>query len=389
MLFATRVDGWKAMYTLFRRAESPRPARIIVGGRELIWYGSTDYLGLSHDPRVIEAATRALERYGTRAGYRALNGTLDLHEEFESELAQFKGAEAALVFSGGYLGNISILTALLKTGDVIFVDEKAHASLVDGSIFSGAKMVRFRHNSAQDLSKKIDRNPNSRSLIVVDGVYSIEGNLVCLPEIYGVARVKGIPLMVDDAHGFGVMGHNGAGTTEHFGLMGLVDLDVGTLSKSLGGIGGFVTCRKHIKDYLQHASKGFTFTVTLPAVVMAGVMETLKIIKTDFQRRAKLWSNVNYLKDGLKTLGYKLDPTDSAVMAVTIGNEKTAFDFVRMLEDRGVCVGPVFRPMTRKGEAKIRLSLTAAHSEQDLTAALDAFRDLKSVFDAKMRGELG
>lgn len=383
--FATRVPGWKNMYTLFRRTESPRPARIIINGRELIWYGSTDYLGLSHDPRVIGAARRALERYGTRAGYRALNGTLSLHEEFEQELADFKGTESALVFSGGYLGNIAILTTLLKNGDVVFVDEKAHASIVEGCIFSGAKIVRFRHNGVDDLLSKIKRHKHHRSLLVVDGVYSVEGDLACLPQLHEVAAAEGIPLMVDDAHGFGVMGPKGGGTSEHFGLKGQIDLDVGTMSKSLGGIGGFVTCRRYVRDYLQHASKGFTFTVNLPAVVMAGLLETLKIIRSDTHLRSTLWSNVHRLRNGLKELGYPVGPSESAVMSIPVGHEDDTYDIVRMLEDRNVCVGPVFRPMVKKGEAKIRLSVSAAHTEQDLAVTLAAFAEIKPEFDVRAK----
>lgn len=386
-LFANRVDGWKSKYTLFRRCESSNAARIVVNGRELIWFGSTDYFGLSHDSRVIEAAKVALDRYGTKPGYRALNGTIALHEELEHELADYKGTESALMFSGGYLGNVAILTALLKEDDMVFIDEMAHSSLSDGCRFSGAKVIPFRHNVVNDLIAKIKRNRNSRSLIIVDGVYSVDGDLAPLPLIHEVALKENIPLLVDDAHGFGVMGKTGAGTVEHFGLTGEVDLDVGTMSKSLGGSGGFLACRRYIKDYLQHASKGFTFTVNLPPPTIAGVLETLRILKRSSQLRQKLWRNARILKDGLKELGYTLSPSESAVMSIPIGHEHVTFALVRMLEERGVCVGPVFRPMVRKGGGRLRFSVTSVHSEEDIAFALKIMKELKPKADEMIRKE--
>jgi 8-amino-7-oxononanoate synthase len=380
VLFASRAPSWETQHTLYRQTKSTRPGRIVIKGRELISYGSTDYFGLSHHPQVKEASIKAIEKFGTGTGSRVLNGTLSLHEEFEQELAKFKHQEAALLFAGGYLANVSILTALLKEDDVVFLDEKAHASIIDGCNFSGAKITPFKHNSAEDLTKKIERAKHSRGLIVVDGVYSIEGDLACLPEIKSVAETHGIPLMVDDAHGFGFIGPNGAGTSEHFGLSGKIDLEMGTMSGALGGIGGFLACSKTVSDYLRRFSRGFLYTTSLPPAVIAGLLEALRIIKTDASLRTRLWSNVKKLKDGLRNLGYSISQTESAIISILIGNEQATFESVQILEDHGIYVSPFVRPAVKRGEARIRLTLNAVHSDEDLSKTVETFSALKPVF---------
>ncbi len=381
--FSARASAWKATYTLFRRTESTRAARITVNGRELISFGSNDYYGLSHDPRVKEAGINALRQYGTTAGSRVLNGTLALHEQLEEELAEFKGAESTLLFTGGYLANVAILTALLQKGDVVFLDERAHASIIDGCVFSAAKLVPFRHNSVEDLRHKIQRVDHRRSVIIIDGVYSIEGNLARLPEILDLAAETKIPLMVDDAHGFGIMGERGSGTAEHFGVEGRIDLDIGMLGGALGGVGAFVACKRYIADYLRHFARGFLFTTTLPPASTAALLEALRIIKTDREIRAKLWANVEKLKAGLTRLGYKISATESAIISIFVGNEQDTYDIVRMLEERGVFVNAFIRPAVRRGEAKIRLTMTAAHSDLDIASTIEAFQDIKPALDAR------
>lgn len=381
--FAKRVPSWRSEYTLFRKCEPIAPARVIINNRELIFYGSKDYLGLAYDLRVKEAAIKAVDRYGTRVGYRALNGTIPEHEQLEHELADFKGTETAIIFSGGYLSNVAMITTFLKKDDTVFVDEFAHASIIDGCLFSGARLVRFRHNSMEDLELKIRRNASSRNLIIVDGVYSVGGDLTPLPQVKEIAMRYNIPLMLDDAHGLGVVGASGSGTPEHFNLKGQVDLDVGTMSASLGGVGGFIACKRYIADYLQHSSKGYTFTVNLPPATTAGLLEALKIIRTDVNLRSKLWNNVRQLKKGLQTLSYQYNPTDSAIISIDIGNEHATWDAVRMLEARGISVSPVFRPMVKRGESKIRLFVTASHSESDISQTLDAFREIRTKLELK------
>lgn len=383
--FASRAPAWQAEYMLYRPTESTLPSRIVSNGRELISFGSNDYLGLSHHPQVKEAAIRAIERYGTCSGSRVLTGTMDLHRDFERELARFKGTETAIVFAGGYLTNVALLTALFKEGDVAFLDEKAHASIIDGCVYSRAKLVPFRHNSAEDLEAKIRRVRAWRSLVIVDGVYSLEGDLSPLRDIKDVATRYNIPLMVDDAHGLGVMGKTGAGTAEHFGLKGQIDLDMGTLSGALGGVGGFVACKKYLADYIRDFSRGFRFTTSLPPATIAGLVESLRILLADEVLRVRLWANMKQLKTGLTELGYQISATESAILSIPIGHEQTTWEVVRLLEHEGIYVSPFIRPAVKRGQARIRLTVNSAHTEDDIVVGLDVFRRVKPEIEAKIQ----
>ena len=384
MSFATRLPDWKSTYTYYRHSESTRPARTSFNGQELISFSSKDYLGLAHHPRVKAAAAKAIERYGTTTWSRPLNGTFELLRELESELASFKGKQAALVFTGGYVANITILTALLGKGDRAFLDEKVHASIVDGCIASGVKMIVFAHNSEKDLERKLSRFRQDRSLIIVDGVYSIEGDIVNLPGIKALADSYRVPLMVDDAHGIGVMGPNGSGTSEHFGLKGKIDIEVGSFGASLAGMGGFIACDEAVRDYLVHFCDGILYTTNLPPATVAGVLEALRIIKTEPSLRETLWSNVRRFRGGLEKLGFNVGPSQSAVMTIEIGNERLTDDTVKLLETRGIAVNTFRRPMVRRGGAKLRMSVTAAHSEADIDRALEVFSWIKPTLDARI-----
>lgn len=386
LAFANRLPNWKTTYTYYRHTEPTRPGRTIVNGRELISFASKDYLGLSHHPMVKQAVTEAVHKYGTTTWSRPLNGTIDLLRQLEDELAEFKGKETALVFTGGYVANVTIITSLLKKGDVVFLDEKVHASIVDGCIAAGVKIVVFEHNGVEDLEKKLARTRQDRSLIIVDGVYSIEGDLALLPAIKSLAVRHSVPLMVDDAHGLGVMGASGAGTSEHFGLRGDVDVEVGSFGASLAGIGGFIACDKAVKDYLVHFCDGILYTTNLPPGSVAGVLQSLRVIRQDPSIRRRLWSNVSRFKSGLRTLGYKIGPSESAVMTIEIGNERLTDDAVKMLEGEGISVNTFRRPMVRRGGAKLRMSVTAAHEESDIEKALHGFRKIKPWLDERLAG---
>lgn len=380
ILFSRRLPQWRTSYTFFNDVDSTFPSRIYKNGRELIWYGSKDYLGLSQDPRVKAAAIEAMRFHGTRAGYRALNGNLALYEDLESEIADFRGTESAIVFPGGYHANIAILTTFLRKGDTIFVDEHVHASLLDGCIFSGARIIQFRHNSPEDLDVKIRRFKSDRNIIVIQGVYSVEGDLVRLPEIKAIASAQNIPVLLDDAHGLGILGSNGAGTPEHFDMKGTIDLDMGILSGCLGGVGGFLASRKYITDYVRHFCRGFLYTTTLTPSTAAGLLEALKIIKTEPLLRLRLWSNVDRLKSSLSAIGFEIQPTDSAILTVRIGNEQKAYSLVHTLEGLGVCVSTFARPMVKRGSAAIRLSVTAVHTDSDIDKTVRAFEVVRDRF---------
>jgi 8-amino-7-oxononanoate synthase len=356
----------------------------MVDGVPLLSFASKDYLGLTHHPRVKQAAIQALERFGTSTtGSRALNGTHPLHEELEQEIADFKGSESALVFPGGYFSNLAILSGILQKEDVVFVDEGVHVSIIDGCVTAGSRIVLFRHNSADDLAAKIKRYPYHRRLIIVEGVYSVDGDLGQLPDIRQVAVAHQIPLMVDDGHGFGLMGASGSGTAEHYGLKEGIDLDMGIFSAALAGIGGFVACKSYIRDYLKHFSRGVLFTTSMTPATTAGVLEAIRVIRTDPLLRGKLWQNVKRFKDGITDLGYRICQTGSAIISIPIGNEQNSYKMAHMLKERGVYVNVFRRPAVKRGEGKLRLSMSAAHSEADIDEALDAFKSLRAWFIEK------
>jgi 8-amino-7-oxononanoate synthase len=382
--FTNRLDAWRASYFHYQRVESRVPGRASINGQELISFASKDYLGLTHHPRVKEAAIRAVARYGTSTtGSRALNGTHPLHEELEREIADFKGTEAALIFPGGYFANVAILSGLLKKEDIVFADEDVHASIIDGCVTGGAKVILFRHNSFDNLSLKLNRYQHDRRLIIVEGVYSVNGDLGCLPKIHEVAESHQVPLMVDDGHGFGVLGNTGSGAAEHFNLTDRIDLDMGICSAALAGIGGFVACKKYVRDYLLHFSRGILFTTSLTPGTTAGILEALRVIRTEPSLRAKLWSNVRHLKSGLLALGYDIFPTESAIISIPVGDEQKTYKFAHMLKERGIYVNTFRRPAVKRGQGRLRLSVSAAHSEADIAAALDVFRHFKHNVDLK------
>lgn len=378
--FQRRSPFWRAEYTFFRQTEKVQPGRIRVNGRDLINYGSRDYLGLAHHPDVKQAAMDVIEECGVDSGSRAFTGTLAIHEELERELAAFKGYESALVFSGGYIANVAILTGLLRAGDVVFFDEKVHASAMDGCTFSGAKAVPFKHNSLSDLEKKVKSAPCHRRLLVVNGVYSVQGDLSPLPMIKDFATVNRIPILLDDAHGFGILGENGTGTAEHFGMKGGFELDMGTMAGALGGFGGFVASKSHVINYLKHFSRPFLFTTALPPFAAAAMLRSLTILKADPGLRAKLWGNIMSLRRGLTDLAIKFWPTESAILAIPVGNEQITYEIVRTLESRGIYVNTFVRPAVRRDLATVRLAVSASHSDRDILETLNVFEDIKKLF---------
>lgn len=380
--FASRAKAWDEVSTLFRCAEGISPVRIVLDGRRLISFGSKDYLGLSHHPRVKEAVVRTIGRYGTHsAGSRAVNGTNPVHLDLQRELAKMLGSQDALVFPSGYLANFAILTSLLKKGDVAYVDERVHASMIDGCIASGATVVRFRHNSSEDLEKKIARTRSSRSLILIEGVYSTEGDLCPLQEIKTLSVEKGIPLMLDDGHGFGILGDTGAGTPQHFGMNGQVDIYVGLFSKVFGSLGGFVASSRELTDYLLRTSRGIIFTTAMPVAMAAGVLEGIQIVQQDSGLRRRLWTNVARMKMGLERLGYSPTGGASPILTIRVPHEHIAYRVAKALEELGVYVNTFVRPAVKRGESIVRLTISAAHTDADLDSALAAFATVKPLLN--------
>jgi len=325
---------------------------------------------------VKQAAIRAIERYGTGcAGSRLLNGTLDLHVELEDRLAAFMQREAALTFATGFQVNLGVLSCLLGRQDVVFLDSLDHACIIDGARLGFAKMVKFKHNDMQDLERKLALTPDDvGKLIVVDGVFSMEGDVCKLPDLVRLKRQYGARLMVDDAHGLGVLGEHGRGTAEHFGLDTDVDLVMGTFSKSLAAAGGFIAGDRYIVDFIRHHARAQIFSAAPPPALAAAVLAALDIVIREPERRAQLWENTRYMQRELESLGFDTAGSETPVIPMVVGDDRTVFSMVSRLHEDGVFVNPVITPAVPPGRAMIRTSYMATHSRAHLDEALDALK---------------
>lgn len=366
----------RGVYPYFIPIEGSEDTEITIGGRRLIMIGSNNYLGLTHHPKVLEAAEAAARRYGTGCtGSRFLNGTLDLHEKLEGELAEFTGHEAALVFSTGYQTNLGIISGLVGKDDIVLIDKLDHASIVDGCFLSEGRTDRFRHNDVADLGRLLERlsdRPGGR-LVVVDGVFSMEGDLAPLPEIIPVARRHGARLLVDEAHAIGVIGRRGAGTAEHFGLERETDMVMGTFSKSFASIGGFVAAEEPVVHYLKHHARSLIFSAAMPAYAVATVRACLAIIKGEPERRTRLLENAAHLRNGFKSLGFDTGASETPIIPVVTGGPERTFAFWKALFDAGVFANAVIPPAVPPNACRIRTSLIATHTRDQLDRVLDVF----------------
>jgi 8-amino-7-oxononanoate synthase len=366
------------LYPYFKPISQSEDTVVVIEGKPRIMMGSNNYLGLTHHPAVLAAAKAALERYGSGCtGSRFLNGTLDLHEQLESELAEFFGKEACLVFSTGYQANLGLISGLVGRGDVVVLDKLDHASIVDGAKMSHGETVRFNHGDLAGLERKLQAlAPGTGIMLVVDGVYSMEGDIADVPNLLKVAQKFGAALAVDDAHAVGVLGPNGDGTAAHFGLVEEVDLIVGTFSKSLASIGGFVAGTENVIHFLKHHSRPLIFTAALPPSNTAGVLEALHILQTEPWRRDQLWNNTRRLQEGLRSLGFDIGPSETPIVPVLIGPLEKTFLFWRKLFDAGVFTNPVVPPAVPPSECRLRTSLMATHAPEQIDQALETFARL-------------
>jgi 8-amino-7-oxononanoate synthase len=366
------------LYPYFKPISRSEDTIVVIEGKERIMMGSNNYLGLTHHPEVLAAARAALERYGSGCtGSRFLNGTLDLHEQLELELAEFFGKEACLVFSTGYQANLGVISGLVGRGDMVFLDKLDHASIVDGAKMSQGETVRFNHGDLAGLERKLQRIPEGTgTMIIVDGVYSMEGDIADLPNLIKVAQKYGAALAVDDAHSVGVLGPKGDGTAAHFGLTDEVDLIVGTFSKSLASIGGFTAGTENVIHYLKHHSRPLIFTAALPPSNTAGVLAALHVMQREPERRDQLWVNTRRLQDGLRGVGFDIGPTETPIVPVLIGPLETTFLFWRKLFDAGVFTNPVVPPAVPPSQCRLRTSLMATHTFEQIDRAIDTFARL-------------
>lgn len=364
------------LYPYFRPVASAEDTEVIIEGKKVIMLGSNNYLGLTTHPKVKEAALKALNEYGTSScGSRFLNGTLNLHLRLEEKLADFMRKERALVFSTGFQTNLGAISALVGKEDVVILDKWDHASIVDGARLSYGEIRRFRHNDMNDLERVLSEIPDDRGkLIVVDGMFSMEGDLADLPGIVALSKKYGSKLMVDDAHAIGVMGPNGRGTTEHFGLDDQVDLIMGTFSKSFASLGGFIAGPEAVIDYIQHHARALIFSASMPPANIAAVEAALEIIKSEPERREKLWENTRRMRKGLQELGYDTGLSVTPVIPVVVGDDMLTFQFWRGLFDEGVYTNPVISPAVPPGRALLRTSMMATHTKEQIDLALAAFQ---------------
>jgi len=362
------------LYPYFKPISESEDTVVVIEGQKRIMLGSNNYLGLTHHPKVLEAAHRALTRYGSGCtGSRFLNGTLDLHEQLEHALAEFLGKEACLVFSTGYQANLGLISGLVGRGEAVFLDKLDHASIVDGAKMSYGDTERFNHGDLLGLDRKLDRNRGRPAMIVVDGVYSMEGDIADVPGLVRVARKHGAALAVDDAHAVGVLGPNGDGTAAHFGLTDEVDIIAGTFSKSLASIGGFVAAPENVIHYMRHHSRPLMFTASLPPSNTAGVLAALEVIQREPERRAQLWKNTRRLHEGFRSLGFDIGPTETPIVPVLVGPMEKTFVMWRRLFDAGVFTNPVAPPAVAPTQCRLRTSLMATHTFEQIDYALETF----------------
>jgi len=373
----TRADEAKALgiYPYFTPIQEVKGNKVKVDGKEMIMVGSNNYLGLMNHPRVMKAAQEAVDRYGvSTCGSRFLNGTLDIHIELEKKLAEFMKKEAALAFSTGFQTNLGIIPTLVGKADSVITDRMVHGSIVDACRLSYGKVYRFKHNDMADLEKVLSSlDKETGKLLVVDGVFSMEGDLANLPKVVELSKKYKAKVMVDDAHGIGVMGKNGRGTCEHFGVEDDIDIVMGTFSKSVASLGGFVAGDAKIISYIKHFARSLIFSASITPASVATALATVDIIQTDPERRERLWNITKKMKSGFQSMGYDTGPTETPIIPAIIGSDEMAFMLWRLLREDGIFANPVIYPAVPKDQALIRTSYSATHTDEELDTVLASF----------------
>ncbi|ASU33930.1 serine palmitoyltransferase [Mucilaginibacter xinganensis] len=363
----------QGLYPYFRPIESAQDTEVIIDNKKVLMFGSNSYLGLTNHPQIKEASKKAIDKYGTGcAGSRFLNGTLDIHIELENRLANYVGKEATVLFSTGYQVNLGVLSCITGRNDYLILDEYDHACIIDGSRLSFSKVIKYSHNDMEDLQRKLNILPEDAvKIIAVDGIFSMEGDIVKLPEIAKLAEQYGANIMIDDAHSLGVIGHNGAGTASHFGLTNEVDLIMGTFSKSLASLGGFIASDKDTIDYIKHRARSLMFSASMPPGSVASVIAALDIIESEPERITKLWDNTNYATKLLLEEGFDLGPTESPILPIYVRDNEKTFLVTKYLQDAGIFVNPVVSPAVPSDSSLLRFSLMATHTFDQIDEAIE------------------
>ncbi len=372
------IDGLKeqGLYNRIRTIGSAQGAWLVVDGKNVLNFCSNNYLGLANHPKIVEAARVATQKYGVGpAAVRSIAGTMDLHVQLEQRLAKFKGAEDVITFQSGFTANLGTIAALVSKEDVIFSDRLNHASIIDGCRLSGAKIVAYEHNDPGALEDAIKDNLSNyrRALIVTDGVFSMDGDIAPLPDLVEVAKKYDILFMVDDAHGEGVLGRGGRGIVDHFGLHGKVDIEVGTMSKAFGVVGGMVAGDKVIVEWLRQRGRPFLFSSAVTAPDAAACLAAVDLLEESTELVDKLWSNAKYFKSEMKKLGFDTGVSETPITPVMLGEAPLAQQFSRELFEEGVFAMSIGFPTVPKGKARIRVMISAAHDNDDLGKGLEAF----------------
>ena len=371
----TRAKTARALgyYPYFPKIEISDATEVTIDGKQKIMLGSNNYLGLTNHPEIIEAGVAAMKKFGVGlTGSRFLNGNLMLHEELEERLAEFVDKDKALIFSTGFGVNLGVLGAMLGPGDIMISDELNHASILDGGRFSKAKIVRFKHNDMQDLKKRFNSiDKDKKCLLVMDGIFSMEGDIFNLPEAIKVNKKFNARIMLDDAHSLGVLGPNGKGTAAHYGCTDDVDLIMGTFSKSLAGVGGFIAGEEPVIDYLKHFSRTMIFTASTPPANVATVMKALEIIQKEPERRERLWDNTNYMNKNLRQMGFDIGNSSTPIIPIIIGKDMKTFQTWKELLKRGVYTNPIISPAVPANRCLLRTSYMATHTKDQLDFCLE------------------
>ncbi|HEY0492510.1 MAG TPA: glycine C-acetyltransferase [Candidatus Dormibacteraeota bacterium] len=365
----------QGLFRPLRVLTTPQDTEITVDGKPVLNLSSNNYLGLTTHPRLKAAMVAATEKWGAGSGaVRTIAGTMAIHEELEARLAQFKHTEASLVFQSGFTANLGVLQALVKEGDVIISDELNHASIIDGIRLSKAERSIFKHRDVDDLERHLEKHRDKRvKLVVTDGVFSMDGDIAPLPAIVERAEAHGALVMVDDAHASGVLGQNGRGSVNHFGLDGRVDLQIGTLSKAIGVLGGYVASPSSVREFLIYRARPFLFSTSHPPGVAAACIAALDVLLEEPQRIERLWKNTGRFKQGLKRLGFETGPSETPITPVIVGKGAVANELSDRLFERGVFAQGIGYPTVAEGRARIRTIVTSAHTEAQLDRALEAF----------------
>ncbi|MCZ6916785.1 MAG: 8-amino-7-oxononanoate synthase [Gemmatimonadetes bacterium] len=365
------------LYPYFKPISQSEDTVVTIEGQPRIMMGSNNYLGLTHHPKVLEASRRALERYGSGCtGSRFLNGTLDLHEQLEARLADFLGKDGALVLSTGYQANLGMISSLVGRSDIVLIDKLDHASIVDGAKMSYGQTERFTHGNLQQLERLLEKHADRGTMVIVDGIYSMEGDIADLPALIALTQKYGAALAVDDAHSIGVLGPKGDGTAAHFGVIDDVDVIVGTFSKSLASIGGFIAASESIIHYLKHHARPLIFSAALPPANTAGVLAAHEVMVQEPERRERLWANTARLQSGMRSLGFEIGPSETPIVPILIGTLENTFRFWRKLFEAGVFTNPVVPPAVPPSECRLRTSLMATHTDEQIDFVLETFSQL-------------